>query len=463
MTKYFQRALVLLVVIGAFLLRIWKLDQLMYFIDDFGWYFISARDFIINGKVPLLGIPSSIPYISQGAAWTWLLAFFLKIGHFDPLFVGFGVVFINSASLLILFSLVKRYFSFKQALITILLGATIPLMVIHSRIPYHTSLVFPASVFIVWITAVYRDHKYLPFILGLSLSLIYQIVLISFILVPIFIIALYWDKYKFSIKRMIMFLAGLFWGAIPLFIADFRRGYFIQTVGFIAWIGKNTIEAFHGLFVGTNATNHLGDIMFYTKLMYFPYSFILALLIFIFSLYIFIIVFKKLHRVNYIQNLIFTWMVIGLSAIFLRGIVSEAYLPLMFFPLVVAFGQLFVMILRYSKALGIVTLNLILASNIYFLLDSDYASTRYKSVYSEKLAVTSIVLNDAKGKGYNLIYRGKNYYDSSGDRYRYLLWWKGNEPSKNTVNTYIISDIGFIQSSKLKLVGNVGESYVYKD
>ena len=56
----------------------------MNFIGDQGWFYISARDILLTGKIPLVGITSSHIWLHQGPYWTYMLAIMLFLFHFNP-------------------------------------------------------------------------------------------------------------------------------------------------------------------------------------------------------------------------------------------------------------------------------------------------------------------------------------------------------------------------------------------
>src|SRR3990167_8267340 len=60
------------ILIGAYL-RLYILPELMPFIGDQGWFYISARDMLLTGNIPLTGIASSHPWLHQGPFWTYIL------------------------------------------------------------------------------------------------------------------------------------------------------------------------------------------------------------------------------------------------------------------------------------------------------------------------------------------------------------------------------------------------------
>jgi hypothetical protein len=62
-----------IVSLGIFL-RVWKLQETMIFFSDAGRDMIVSLDMAQHGKIPLLGIPSSVPQFRQGPVFIWMMA-----------------------------------------------------------------------------------------------------------------------------------------------------------------------------------------------------------------------------------------------------------------------------------------------------------------------------------------------------------------------------------------------------
>src|SRR5882762_6674950 len=77
--------LYLILLLAAFLL-FYRLSEFLPFIGDQGWFYISARDMLLTGQIPLVGITSSHVWLHQGPYWTYMLAGALWIGRFNPVF-----------------------------------------------------------------------------------------------------------------------------------------------------------------------------------------------------------------------------------------------------------------------------------------------------------------------------------------------------------------------------------------
>lgn len=75
--------------------------------------------------------------------------------------------------------------------------------------------------------------------------------------------------------------------------------------------------------------------------------------------------------------------------------------------------------------------------------------------FSEKLVVSEFIVKDAKGKNFELGYLGSGYQFNSGkDHWRYLFWWKGNEPTLNAYMKYTIAEDPYDLKGKFDKVYN---------
>src|SRR5436190_19601262 len=104
--------LLLIILLGGFL-RFFNLSQLMLFIGDQGWFYLSARDMLLTGHIPLVGIASSHPWLHQGALWTYLLAIFLWLFHFNPLSGAYISILLDTIAIGLIYKLGKTFFSQK--------------------------------------------------------------------------------------------------------------------------------------------------------------------------------------------------------------------------------------------------------------------------------------------------------------------------------------------------------------
>lgn len=130
--------LILSLLLGLFL-SAFKIHDLMPFIGDYAWFYISARDVVTEGALPLVGIASSHPWLHQGALWTYMLAPVLWGFSFDPVSGAYLTILFFIATIVLMYKVGSAVFSKSVGAIAALLYATSPLIVTHARSPYHTS------------------------------------------------------------------------------------------------------------------------------------------------------------------------------------------------------------------------------------------------------------------------------------------------------------------------------------
>ena len=205
----------LAIVLGAFL-RFYDLPNRMPFIGDQAWFYLAARDALLGRGLPLLGITASITWLHQGPLWTYLLV--PLIAH--PVLPAILTSIMGVVSVYLIYFLGGWPAS--------LLLAALPLSVLQSRMPYHTSLIPLFSIILFLLLRRHRD-----FLAGLFLGLLYQLHLLTFIFWPV----------MFFRRRTI---PGFILGILPFLLVGP-----VQTFGIFAWIAKHTLTGFGGSTIST--------------------------------------------------------------------------------------------------------------------------------------------------------------------------------------------------------------------
>lgn len=202
--------------LGIFL-RFSNLKSQTPFFGDQSWFYISARDALIQGKLPILGITSSITWLHQGPLYTYLLIPSLWLSNFNPFS---GVIFILILSILSIFLMYILAGPIAATLLSLSSFA-----IFNSRIAYHTS---PLPFFTILFLIFFKRKR--NFLTGLFLGFLYQLHLLTFIFWPLVF-------FRFKPKIFIGFLLGI----TPFLIAGP-----VQTVGIFVWLSKHLITGFSG-------------------------------------------------------------------------------------------------------------------------------------------------------------------------------------------------------------------------
>lgn len=202
------------------------------FFGDIGWFYLSAREAILSGKFPLLGITSSIVWLHQGPLWTYMLIPAFWMSNFHPL----SPVIFNIILIIFLISnfyfLISKLFNKSVAFLSTLILVFNPWVMMHLRTPYHTA---PIPLFeVIFFLCIIKQRDFLA---GLFLGFLYQLHLLTFI---------FWPLVIFRLRLRL--LAGFLLGIIPFIIAGPT-----QTFGIFVWLIKNLFTGFSGAGLNSEA------------------------------------------------------------------------------------------------------------------------------------------------------------------------------------------------------------------
>lgn len=428
-------------------LGLYKIGELMTFIGDQGWFYLSAKDMLVNGQIPLVGIASSHPWLHQGPFWTYLLAFALWIFKFDPVSGAYLAVALGILSVIGIYAAGSRLFSKRVGLIASLLYTTSPLTVYYMRFPYHTS---PIPLFVIaLIFPLYKiiqgKLNYLPLaILLLVILYNFEIATITLwgvlggVLLYIFFNGKEKFKHLFSKKLLIFSLFSLIIPLFPIILYDVKNG-FPQTLKLAAWsfyriislFGYNPQQAF-----SINKIIAMFNFLFdnFVKLIFAENSFI-SLVIFIFLASWVINMIFRTKAVSY--KLIYLLIFIPLFFVVLNQTPSDAYLPI-FFPTLILLLSVFLNFIMSKKLMLVPVLIFIIviaAGNINFMLKNDFAFDKSGKLFTldKRFQAARQILNIVRNRDYNLKGKGPgSEFQSFTMNYEYLTWLLGHGPSEKT-------------------------------
>lgn len=423
-----------LIVLIAVYLRFNGIERYIPFIGDQAWFYLSARNMVLDGKIPLLGIESSHPWIHQGPLWTYFLAPVLAISNFNPIAGSYLSNLFGIGTVVLAFVVGRRFVSSKFGLIFSFLFAISPLAVYHSRFAYHTS---PIPFFVLLLSFfLYKWLKgnviFFPIIM-LTMFILYNFELATVILWPVIIFFLAFGILKkksyiqgIKSKKIFIFSTLAFMvPMLPILIHDFQNG-FPQTVMFGAWFFYKGFQ-FLGLIQKSpmDESSILAAIEFFFEKYHtltLPVVKSISMFIFFSSLIVTIINLFK-HQVRVSGSLImFLLTLIGLVAFILSGVPSEAYLVMLFPGLIYFFA---VVIYRIKKSLLILAALLLIGlTNVNYIISSEYL-TKGSITLKEKSEAVDEIINLLQNNNYELTYEGiGEEFESSVMPYRYLIWLK---------------------------------------
>lgn len=455
------RFIIALILALALFLRVHRLPELMHFIGDQGWYYLSARDLLIANTFPLVGIASSHPWLHQGAFWTYILSGIFAVSNFHPLAPGYFTAVLGVATVFFLYIVGLKMFSWRVGLIAAALYATSPLIVTHDRMPYHTSpiaLLTLLFLFMLYKWVVGWKYGFPLAIMLLAVLYNFQISTLPFLLVLILVVAAgIVKKRKYihsinSIKLILLSILAWFFPMLPMLIYDLQNG-FPQTVKVVMWLGYKVLLLFgypsiHGDMQFAETTSFWPFLFTeIQRLLFFPNAFV-ALGILVISLGIILFQLYKQHKAKKISLpllLLFVSFIIPFMSFIGLQTPSGAYLP-MFFPtlmLLIGYTMNVLLIRKRMRIAGLSILTLIISFNMYSIIwNSEVLGTKGEGVtFAERLDKSKEMVNKADGIRYNIVGKGPgSQFASFTMNYEYLTWWLGNGPSDKPEKLQFIVD-----------------------
>lgn len=393
-----------LIILLATWLRFVNLPELMSFIGDQGRDYLSARNMVLTGQWPLVGIASSVPWLKQGVFFIWLTALALKLGQFNPVAPAVMTSTLGVLTVFFTYKLNKTWFNSKIAIISSLIMATSPLAVIHSRLPYHIS---PIPLF---------SSLYL---ISLSINSVFWTFFLSGILLqfelttlPLLVLAIwfFWkSKSKILPHGLIFFLPFL-----PKIVYDLTHG-FQQTVGFIAWLGYRLVNFLNPF--SEHGLNNLSIIKVSQTIFKYWQKFIIydqPIIAGLIALLSILTIYKTKHK---FKKLLVSFLALNFLAFFIHAGPSEAYFPVLF----PAFVLIISLILdQFKKPFFYLTIIVLSLYNSYFLLTNNFVP--YGPTLSQRLNLVKLIKSNKKT--FKLNNPATNQFESYLDNYRYLFWWQ---------------------------------------
>lgn len=419
----------------SFYLRTLNISQSMQFIGDQGWFYISARNLLVEGNIPLVGITSSHVWLHQGPLWTYMLSIALFVFKFNPVGGAYLTALIGVMSTCLLYKIGSKMFSVRVGIISAVLYSVSPLIVFWERIPFDPSVI-PLFT-ILYIFAMYKwikgTREYFPVILFL-LAVLYNLELATFTLFFPFALTFiygFWKNKTFFRKvkstKFIFysFLAGLI-PMIPVVIYDFSHG-FKQTIVFLGWTFYKPLSfLLHGAV--SRGENNFGNLFLFLSAnlekLILANNFYISLLIFILSLGYLIFITVRKRRIE--TGLLLFLLFFAISGVIINQTPSDAYLPILFPFLIFLIAVFFDFLFSMSK-LAAILVAIIFCFNIYYVANADL-----KNDLSVRINAINKIITLTKDKNYNLVGKGPgSQFESFTMNYEYLLWWKGKPVSKN--------------------------------
>ena len=216
--------LLIILLIGAFL-RLYRIGEYMTFLGDEGRDAIIVRRLLVYGDPILIGPGTSVGSMYLGPLYYYFMAPFLFLSNFSPIGPAIGGTLLGVATIYLVYLSGKNWFSKKVGLISAVLFATAPVVIIYSRSSWNPNIMpFFALLSIYSIWKVFKEKKYKWLLItAVSFAFVMQSHYLGLLLAPVLIV--FWLLAKVPLKYTFFSLALFLFLMSPLLIFDIRHNY----------------------------------------------------------------------------------------------------------------------------------------------------------------------------------------------------------------------------------------------
>ncbi len=425
--------------LGTFI-RFYNLSDWLIFHGELGHNYLAIKNFLNEGRLPLLGPPTSHPWLYFGPLFYWLFAPVLVLFKFEPIAGAYFFAFLGSLTIIINFVFVKKIFNERVALISSFLTSISPLFIDLTREARFFSLVVPLFYpFLYSIVKIGKGRREFVFWAALLLGLMLNFHYTPIILFPVLFAVMYkqrkkllpLDYVKLGIGTIIPMAPFVLHNALSRFEMVTQLALWVpyRILGFLGIISKNTVDkevAYTNLISFTGfirssflpAINNL-DILFVV-------AFICVLIYLLFN-------FRNLLSLK----LLILILAVGGLALFIHGTPPMHYfLPL--FPIPIILISLFLDIVwqkwEHIKYLSILVFAGISYANFIHYTEASFQKYLDHGIveFNTQSEIAREIVRISEGKEFSLSRIGPfDYFDGDyAQNYQYLLWLYGNEPVK---------------------------------
>ncbi len=433
-----ENILVLSLIFIASFLRSFEIFRYTSFFGDMGRDYLKALEFVNLKTLPLLGIPSSVPRLSQGPFNVWFDALSFLFSGASVFAPPLLAAIVTTIFIVYFYLFLHKRFGKRIAFVMSIFMATSPSFVLQTRSPFYLFAV-PIFVFL-FLRALEKirnkDNRSIFFsFLFAFLMLQWEIATLPIAMTLLIVI---WKKKCYSPRQ-------LFVGAIATGIALFPKILYDlthaceQICGVVSWtlyrsVAITGFDGRHGLSFELLKQFIVNT---YIQLVYvfgrpYPFAF---LLIFPLIFYAFYIIFVKKVQSTTVLYAIISGVLLMIG-IFIHGFPSEAYFPpfLVIIPIILSFALIHMHQKMRTVLLICFTILSILQS--YSLVSNHF----YSQNIQDMLMASAFIQKDANGSDVHLIsYDKGSEFNTYLDTYKFILLKNGVKLSTQG-KTYVISN-----------------------
>ena len=479
-------------ILGTFL-RFYRLSENLVFHGELGHNYLAIKNFVAEGSVPLIGPPTSHPWLAFGPLYYWLMAPLLFLGRFDPTTGALFMALISVVALVAMYWVGEKLFDRRVAILSTYLMAISPAWVSLARESRFYSLVaLLFFLFLFFLVRALEDAKTSSgkqqkatnlFWVGMFLAVMLNFHLTPLALLPGTLILLYIHRRQLKKKALLLGGVGFIIPSLPFLLGDVQNRFSMLTK-LLIWVPYRVL-GFLGFYPRNNITTQIAEKNLSSLYDFFSQSFVIDAKILGFILVGGVTLFAARRTVRTLGENRKDWSWLTLTALFVIGyiglfihadppahyFVTLLPIPILFLGLLL--GQLFGK--RAGQVLVTLVLFLMTVTNLRFFFSEKWFFLPETQIlkdgrvpYRVQLEAAKTIVATARGEQFSLSRVGPfdQFEDNYAQNYQYLLWWLGNEPVKDTKIRYTvyedITKLPQIHKGKVYWIGNLAVLRVEK-
>lgn len=237
----------LILLIGAFF-RLYRIREYLTFLGDEGRDVLVVKRLLVDRKFTLLGPITSVGSLYMGPVYYYMMAPFLLISGFDPVGPAVMVAILSIATIALLYLLTREFFSEYAAICASLLYAISPLPIMYGRASWNPNVVPFFAILLIYglLQSCLKEKTKWLIVVGFSLGILIQLHYVTFLFLPIVIIALFTYRKKLRMKDFVWGLVAFLAGYSPFLVFELRHG-FVNSMGAVRFLLQQRTEATGGL------------------------------------------------------------------------------------------------------------------------------------------------------------------------------------------------------------------------
>lgn len=234
--------LILIILLLAFILRIYRIEALLDFHYDQGRDAMIIWKLWHEGKLFLIGPVTGLEGVFLGPLYYYLIAPFYLLGGGNPVIPSIFLSFLTIIALFFIYRTGVEIEGKRTGLIALIIGSFSSYIIFSNRWLSNPTPIYLSSILIFYlmILVLKKEKEYHWYFIYLLTGISLQFELASAIFyLPIILIFTLWRKPKF--RTLLVSCAFLFLTFLPLIIFNFKHDNILMK-NIINQIGKNTVE-----------------------------------------------------------------------------------------------------------------------------------------------------------------------------------------------------------------------------